>query len=228
MTPFDAASAEIIKVSSSEIAEAQKLRVRLDGLLDSIRHTEIALDSNYAQLGSFLKEAYLNKHWITWGFNSSGSFIAYVSDRIGRERSYIYNVLTVANNLLPAISEADLVTMGISKAQSLAEFVKKSGRRVTPDLLGSALDPDCSTSELRASVAGELHEKSHPDERWRNLAGIYATEDEWQEMLDAFEVAMRVDPPIDHTLPEHMRRKEIFLRWAREFMSSYASEVFSQ
>lgn len=215
---------EIDPFTEADQLEADTLSRDMDKTLEAIKGGELRLATSYAHLGSLLLKIQSRKHWITWGYESWGKYIDYVRERLGRSRAQVYNVLSVAERLLPSISEVHLEQMGISKAQELARFVKQSGRVVPQHLLEKAIDPKVAITELHVDVLEELHEKHDPKGQWFSFGGAYLLVEEKKEIQQAIELAKRVDPPIPHDQPEHIQIKEVFLRWAREFYSSNIAE----
>ncbi len=222
MTELQLGTGEVL---SPVQADASIVRLQVEELLGSIREHETRLTSNYAQLGSALVCVQENHYWREWGYASWGSYIDFVCRQIGRRRAQVYNVLTVAQKLLPSISEDDLTTVGISKAMELARYVKQSGLRVPENLLLLAMDANSTVEQLHAAVLEELHEKCDEKGKWWNEWNFYATQEEKQEILDAIRVTMKIEPSITPEKPDHVIRKEVVLLWAREFQSTYAAEA---
>jgi hypothetical protein len=53
----------------------------------------------------------------------------------------------------------------------------------------------------------------------------YVTDEERKEINDAANAARHMDPPIDEKSKEFMQRKEILLRFSREFLAAYSDDV---
>lgn len=208
--------------------EADALSSDVRTLLDAIRTHEVRLATSYAKLGRILLRIQKCDYWRTWGFTSWGGYIDSIRTEIDRGRSHIYAVIAVAQNLLPSVSEADLEHMGISRAQELSRFVKQSGQRVPKDLLEKALDNTLSVAELHTAVLEALHEKQDPKGIWFDFGGMYLLPDEKQEILQAVDLAELVAPAVDANLPDHVRRKEVLLRFAQEFYASHIQEAQQQ
>ena len=220
-------ASEIEVFSAADRLDAALVREEIEGLLDSIQAHQIRLATNYVQLGAAMLKAQDRKLWIDWEFRSWGSFVVYVCKKIGRERSQLYAVVSTTQLLLSSVSENDLNAIGISKAQELARFVKQSGRSVPDSLLELAKNETTTVEQLHAAVLEELHEKGESKGKWHEFGGFYCTTDEWKEIEQARRAAMAVDPPIPDTDPDHVIRREVVLKWAREFVSSYP-EVLEQ
>jgi len=127
--------------------------------------------------------------------------------------------VAVADKLLPYVREEDLDSMGISRAQELARFVKQSGLKVPQHLLEAALDSKVKIGQLKIEVSEALHIKGEIVGTWWDPfgGGAYFSPDEKKEVQQAQELARR---DIQTDLPDHQQRKEIILAWAREFYSS--------
>jgi hypothetical protein len=204
-----------------EKSQAYSLKEEVDSLLDEIHGHEKKLGSSYVKLGRLLGEVDRQRAWIPWGYTSLAGYITAIKDRIGRERSQIFEMISVAQRLLPQVSEADLEAMGISRASLLKKFVVQSQRRVTPELLAAALDCTVTVANLKQLCYSEMNQKQDPLGTWYDLSGFYVSPDEKLEMKRGFELARRVDPPTDPNLPEHYQRKDCVLKWVREFIGTY-------
>lgn len=198
--------------------EADGLREEIDSILLSIRNQELTLAKSHARLGWKLLLVQKEKRWVDWGFDSFGKYIDSVRQYIDRGRASIYACISVAEKLLPSVSEADLDTMGISRAQELARFVKQSGRNVPEHLLTLALDDSKRIEELHVAVLEALNEKCDPKGNWLDLGGFYALPEEKKEIEQAYNHAKNL-LELAADAPEHHIRKEIMLAWARDFVS---------
>lgn len=210
--------------SEGQLEEASIIRTDLDSLLTSIKTSELKLATSYVKLGHLLNKVQTARYWLEWGFESWGSYIDEVRDKIGRGRSQVYGILAAVEQLSPYVSELDMETMGVSRAQALARYVKKSGCRVTPFLLEQALNPKVTISELTSCVSSALHEEDAPKGKWRDF-GFYATKEEWLEIEQAMNCARRLDPPIQPDTPDHVALREIMLRLSQEFVGTYADLI---
>lgn len=218
---MEALEGEIDFFSEGQIEEASIIRTDLDSLLTSIKTSELKLASSYVKLGHLLNKVQTARYWLEWGHHSWGSYIDEVRDKIGRGRSQVYGILAAVEQLSPYVSELDMESMGVSRAQALARYVKRSGCRVTPFLLEQALNPKVTLAELTSSVSSALHEEDAPKGKWRDF-GFFATAEEWKEIEQAMDAARRIDPPIEADTPDHVALKEIMLRFSQEFASTYA------
>lgn len=198
---------------------ADTLKVEIDSLLSSIRNQERSLATSQARLGWKLLQVQKEKRWVGWGFESFGGYIDAVRGYIDRGRASVYVMISVAEKLLPSISEEDLDNMGISRAQELARFVNQSGRQVPTHLLEMALDNGKRISELHVAVLEELNERGEVKGNWFDVGGFYALPDEKKELEQAFGWAKNI-LELNPDLPDHQVRKEIILALARDFLSS--------
>jgi hypothetical protein len=218
---------ELIQVGGVELdvfdaadqQESDQVRDSVEILIGVIKAHESTLSKSYVSLGALVNKAITRRFWIGWGYQSSGSYVDWVGERIGRERSSIYAYQGIAEKLLTHISQTDLENMGVSKAMILQKFVVSTSRRVPPELLASALS-DKKISEFKADVFREMHQEQELKGKWRDLGGAYYTPEEWAEVKQAVDLAKVVDPAIDPNLPDHAVTKEVMLRFAREFYSS--------
>lgn len=198
--------------------EATSLKVEIDSLLDSIHGQEKSLATNYVHLGKKMLRVQQGQYWREWGYPSVAAYYQSVGARIGRQRAQMYNYVSVAEKLLPYVSEQDLEAMGISRAQELARFVKQTGRIVTPHLLEAALDPNKNIAELHAEVMQAANAKGEVrGSWWEPFGGSYYDLDERKEVQMAVQIAMK---DVDPTHPEHIQRKHVILALVREFISS--------
>jgi len=99
----------------------------IDSLLDQICAHELRLSHSYARLGSLLREVKLQQYWLAYGFDRFSSYLETIREKIDRRRSQVYAILSVAEVLLPHISEDKLEEIGITKAHELERLVKNGG-----------------------------------------------------------------------------------------------------
>jgi UDP-N-acetylglucosamine transferase subunit ALG13 len=212
---------EIDPFTDEDRSEADAISKDMEHTIDSIRSGELRLATSYARLGSLLLKVKQKQHWIYYGYQSFGKYIDDLRGKIGRQRSQLYNVVSVAERLLPSMTEADLEQIGVTRANELAKFVKQSGRNVTPELLEIALDPKQSVDKLHVAVMEALHQKADPKGTWWDASGCYLLPDERKEVNQAIGLAMITDPPISRDLPDHEIWKHVILKFAREFYGTY-------
>lgn len=194
-------------------------KTKVETLLSTISESEWNLGKGLVQLGNTLFEIRRGKVWKEWGHESFGAYIDTIREKIDKSRSHLYSAISVAEKLLPSVEESVLEEMGIGKASALAKHVKNTGQPPSDELVEKARDPKTTIKELRA----ELHQEIHPDDKgvfW-DLKGFFVTEDERDVLLRAFKVAETTDPAIPKETSDSMRRKEIFMRFAMEYLSQY-------
>jgi hypothetical protein len=217
---LDIGQGEIEAWGFEEKSQASVLKEEVESLLDEIGRHEKTLSRSYVRLGLLTDKAIQGRCWIGWGYESSGAFVDSICARIGRQRSAVYEFAAISQKLLPQISQADLETMGISKASLLKRYVQQSGRRVEPGLLASALDDTVTVAQLKTIVYNSLKQTEDIKGVWRDW-GAYYEPDQWAEIQQAAEVAKR-EVPIDPNLPDHMIRRDVLLAFAREFLGTYS------
>ena len=142
--------------------------------------------------------------------------------RFGIGKSQLYVGMGIARNLLPSVTEKDLINIGITKAGRLSKYVEQSGQTTIPEeVLQVARDPKKTSGDLDELVNSKLHNVPNERGKWINLGGFFVTEDERKEIEESIEIAKGIDPTIPNTIPEWMQIKEVILRWQREFRSSW-------
>ena len=213
-------------------------QAEIDELLGLISAHELRLSHSYARLGALLREVKINQYWIAFGFDRFSTYLEQVREKIDRRRSQVYAILSVAETLLPHISEAKLEQIGISKAHELRRLVLHDGNvhaeildpenqmedtAGTVQLLDYACQPKVTAAQLRVKVNELLHIKEAPQGLWLELPGFYATPDERKE-IDRFWVLGKQVLQITSE-SEHEVHKEVFLAAIREAISTWAGEI---
>ena len=218
---------------------AMRLATDIDSLLSQISAHELRLAKSYARLGGLLREVKNQQYWIAYGYDRFSSYLEFVRTKIGRERSQVYAILSVAETLLPLMSESSLEAVGISKAHELRRLVKEGGNveaeildpdNQTEDIAGSvrimdyASRPGVTAKQLRVRVNELLHIHEDVKGAWLDLGGLYATEEERQEIDQFWEVGRKMfAPPDEHA--EHVWKHEVFMAAVRESLSTWSAEV---
>lgn len=211
------------------------LRQEIDTLLDQINSHEMRLSHGYAKLGGLLREAEVSGKWKEWGFDRFTLYLAYVGDKINRQKSQVYAILSAATDLLPYMSEEKLEEIGITKAHELRRFVKASGRR--PDiemadtdedwdvglipLLEYAARPNVTAAQLRLQINKLLHQEESPQGYWYDLKGCYFTPEEKKTWETAVELGIRY-AEADPLSSDHEQLKAALLNMAQECIASWA------
>src|SRR5208282_2030727 len=222
---YDAEIVEVVKFEADEKEEASWAKLAVDSLLVQIHSSESILKRDFAQLGTLLLRIRTKKYWQEWGFVSFGEYIDSIKDKISKGRTQLYGYISVADNLLPYCSGEDLSDIGISKATLLSQSVKQTGKAPSGEIMEAAANPNITSEQLKAMLFVNENPESGQLGKYWDWGGSYVTIDERAEIEGAFEVAKHVDPIIPQDWPEHLQRKEIMLRLAREFMATYAALV---
>jgi hypothetical protein len=212
---------------------ALKIGEEIDVLLSHISTNELKLSKSYARLGSKLKEVKVNQYWISLGYEKFTGYLEHVRAKLGKERSHLYAILSVAESLLPHISEEKLEQIGISKAHELRRLIQQGGSVETDvdsgdsdqpvHLLDYASDPKTTAKALRVKVNEALHIFEQPKGNWFDIQGFYATPDERKEIEEFWEIGRKVLQI--EAEQEHEVRKQVFLASVRESTSSWVVEV---
>jgi hypothetical protein len=209
---------EIIKVTPEDALRQQALLNRVDSLLDSARENQEALHRNYIEIGAALLEVQKTKAWVLRE-RSYDSYVMACGKRFSRGRSALYGYVSVVERLSPYVKDGQLVEMGISKSQPLAQYVKQTGKKPPESLINKALDPEVSVEQFRADIARETHQPENPKAKWRAI-GFFCTDDEYEEIERAFALARREDE-IDENLPESVVQFRTIAAMSRECISSW-------
>lgn len=215
-------------VTEEERKAAQEASLEIESLLDSIHAQSTGLESNYARLGSLLLRIRNERYWLQWGHHSFGAYLKSIRGRLGTGRTQLYQVISVAETLLPLVGEADLAEIGKSKAIELRRIVTATGKRPSDELIAQAKNPDTTLETIRALAFGEMHGEPPPNGTYYTLGGIYVSPEERDEIKRAIDVAKRTDPVVPNDLPEWAQTKEVLLRFAREYYSTYLPETSNQ
>lgn len=218
---------------------ALKLSEDIDALLGQISAHELRLAKSYARLGGLLREVKNQQFWMTYGYDRFSSYLEFVRNKIGRERSQVYAILSVAEALLPLMSESELEAVGITRAHELRRLVGQGGNvhaeildpdDQTEDTCGSvqimdyASRPGVTAKQLRVKVNELLHIHEDVQGLWLDLAGFYATPDERKEIDQFWDIGRRLFDPKDEQ-PEHTWKHEVFMAAVRESVSTWIVEA---
>jgi hypothetical protein len=212
---------EIEVVSPAARERQEQLLARVDLLLDDSRATQEHLARNFIQIGIALLEVDKSRAW-TLRSHSSDGYIKSCEARFGKGRTALYGFKSVAENLLPHVSEKKLLAMGISKAQPLAQYTKRSGGKLPENLIKSALDPEVGVEEFRASIAETLHEKPESGKWYEFLSGFYVSAEEKAEFERAI-AAAKTQTELPENCSEWLERKLIAQTFVAECLSSWGA-----
>jgi len=204
-----------------QVSAQEELLERVDILLDDARIGQQKLHENYVQIALAMLEVKTTKSFLA-RTHSWDAYLVSCGQRLGKKRTVLYSGVSVVEQLGPYIAPKQLVSMGVSKAQPLAAFVKHSGKKPTPALLEAALDDKIGVEEFRAQIATAQHLPADPKGKWRSI-GFFCTDDEWSEIERAFALARREDE-IDENLPETVVQFRTISAMAKECISSWEAK----
>lgn len=215
--------------------EALVFQETMNVLLGQISSHETKLSHSYARLGARLREAELQRYYMSLGYNKFSHYLLDIGKKIGRERSQMYAILSVATDLLPALTEEALEEIGISKAHELRRLIKQGGSlnaiaascTVGTELVDeisitdyAALD-SVTAKQLRVKVNEILHIKEEPQGLWFDVGGFYATTEEREEIKRFWELG-RIAVEMETEESEYSWKKQVFLAAARESISTWS------
>ena len=201
--------------------EAQELEGKIELITRKIVSEKESLDRNFVRLSQLINEVRQKKYWLLGSYKSFGDYLADCEKKFGVGHSQLYVGMKVARNLLPSVSEEDLVNIGITKAGMLSKYVEQSGQSVIPeDIMETARGK--KSEELDALVNSRLHNVMPEKGKWLNLGGFFCDDSEKQEITDALELAKSIDPVVPNNVPQWQQLKESYLRLAREFLGTYS------
>ena len=215
---------------------ALQKQAEIDVLLGQISSHETRLASSYARLGGLLREVKLQQYWIALGYDRFSSYLEDIRGKIDRRRSQMYAILSVAEALLPLMTEEQMEQIGITKSHELRRLVLGGGNvradafpeNTTADscdfvsMLDYAADPKVTAAQLRVKVNELLHIHESPSGLWYELPGFYATADERREIADFWELGRKVLQIASEK--EHEIHREVFLAAVREAVSTWQGE----
>ena len=207
-----------------ELATAQEKLAEVETLVKKLVAAENTLEQGYAKLAFLLEDVAENRYW-HGTYESFGDFVTHISTTFNIGKSQLYNYRSAARDLEGAVTQEQMDTMGISKALALREARNNTGD-VPQNVIEAALDPKTSVKDIKKLLfdAGQITKPE--DGTWMDLDfSCYVTDSEKQEIQDAANAARHLDPPIQESLPPFVQRKEILLRFAREFLAAYADSV---
>ena len=214
-------------------------QAEIDELLGQISVHELRLSKSFARLASRLKEMKVNQYWMSLGYDKFTSYFEVVRGKIGRERSQMYAILSVAETLLPLLTEGQLEEVGISKAHELKRLVKEGGNIESniadprgPEgqivrIMDYASDPKVTTKQLHVKVNELLHVTEDVQGTWADMGGFYITPDEKKEVDLFWEVGRRLLAPKDEQ-QDHVWKKIVFLDAVREALGTWLAEGQSE
>ena len=209
-----------ITLTATEKQEAEWTQNAVDSLLSQINSSESILRRDFAQLGTLLLRVRTKKYWHALGYPTFGSYIDKIKDKVGKGRTQLYQVVGVAEKLLPWMSPDDLAKIGISKAIELKKYIDQTGKLPPDDVVTAAENAEVGTAELKAILFQDKNPQTEQG-TYFDLGGFYATKDERDEINRAFDVAAKTDPVVSNEIPEWARRKEIIQRLCMNYLAEY-------
>jgi hypothetical protein len=203
---------------------AQTKLAEIDTLAAKLGAAETMLEAGYGQLAFLLKETRDNKYWIGV-YDSFGDFIAHLRDTHSLGKSQLYKYMFTASELGGIVTPEQLSAMGISKAVALSDIKAQDGT-ISDAALAAAADPKVTVKDLKRMLF-ESNNTLPPEEgEWLDCGfEFYVTDEERKLLQDAAIAARHTDPVISEQLTDFMQRKEIVMRWAREFLTTYAENI---
>jgi hypothetical protein len=229
-------SIEILPPLNAEAALAK--REEIDTLLDQISAHQLRLAHSYARLGSLLREVKINQYWITFGFQRFSSYLETVCEKIDRRRSQAYAILSVAETLLPLISEEQLEAIGITRAHELRRLVDQGGsvhaeiddpddRNYVLEIMEYAARPKVTAALLRVKVNELLHCHEGPAGNWTDLGGFYATAEDRAAIEQFWGLGRKLFAPPDEQA-DHVWRHDVFIAAVQECLGTWVGAEHEQ
>ena len=203
---------------------AQEKLQQVETLVAKLAAAEGQLELGYASLAYLLSDVSEHRYW-DGTYKSFGEFINHISSAYNIGKSQLYNYLATARDLGDGVTEDQLNTMGISKALALRDAKNATGA-IPPNVLTAALDPKVTVKDIKRLLYDAGTITAPEDGSWMDLdASCYCTEEERREINDAANAARHIDPPVSESQKEFFQRKEIMLRFAREFLAANADQI---
>ena len=190
---------------------------KVELLLTEVAGQEASLDYNWVKLSVALEEVQVKEYW-RGKYNSFGAYLKETCEKYKRGRSQMYNYIAVAHQLLPVVTEDQIIQMGIAKAQLLADSMKTQGSFPT-----EALTIALEAGKTAENVKEALFKGANKEEKgeWYPLSGFPVNKDEKATLDLFFETARRTDPPMPKEWKPWQILKECLLRGAMEYNSTY-------
>ena len=203
---------------------AQEKLAEVETLVSKLADAESQLEGGYAKLAYLLCDVSEKRYWMGT-YDSFGDFLKHISTKYNLGRSQLYNFMNCARDLGDSVTQEQLNEMGISKALVLRGAKNESGS-IPLNVLEAAQDPAVSVKDVKRMLYDSGTVTRPEDGSWMDLEfSCYVTESERQEIQDACNAARHMDPPINEAQKDFLQRKEILLRFSREFLAAYAENV---
>lgn len=199
----------------------------VDVLAAKLGAAESLLEEGYAQFASVLLDVQENLYWQLLDIDGApcpswGAYIAHIVEKFHMGKAQLYHKIAVCRQLKGVVAESDLTDMGISKASVLADVHRATGK-VTAEAVAAAKRDGVTVKDLKTALAQESHLPEQEDGEWLDLnMAFYVNAEEKATIQDAITAARQMDPPISNTIKDFQQRKEIMIRFASEFLSTYA------
>ena len=129
-----------------KVVAAEKLQ-ETEALVAKLAAAEGQLEAGYAKLAYALQDISEHRYW-QGTYKSFGEFVQHISTKYNLGKSQIYNYLATARDLGDDVTEAQLNTMGISKALALREAKNNTGT-IPPAIVERALDPTITVKDIK-------------------------------------------------------------------------------
>ena len=202
---------------------AEKLG-EIETLVATLAGVEGQLEGGYAKLAYLLRDASENRYW-EGPYKSFGEFVTHLSSKYYLGRASLYNYMSTARELGDDVTQEQLNNMGISKAMVLRDAKKEKG--ILPaDSVSKAVESGVTVKELKKLLFEASNDFGPDDGTWMDCGfEFYASDEERALINDAANAARRIDPVIEEKGKDFMQRKEILLRFCREFLAAYADQV---
>ena len=197
---------------------------KVNELAEKLGQAEAVLEGGYAELATALLAVRENRFW-QGKHESWGEYLNSVSETYKLGRAQLYHKISVVKELQGVVEPQHLSEMGIAKAGVLADAHRASGGAGVPkELIARARDEKVTVKQLKQAIAEATH-AAPEDTGWIDLGmSFYVTEEERKELQEAEKLALSVDPPVSTTIKDFMQKKEVALRWAREFLATYVQK----
>jgi len=205
--------------------ESEVLRRSIYNELEGTSVACFALEQSWVRLGILLSKFKQQEHWRSLGYLSYDDFLHELKVKFKRGRTILYGYVSAVEALLPIMNEEAIEKIGISKALELKRAQKQlNGKPLPASVIIAAASKDVTASDLRAELAKVTHATEEPKGTWLDLQGFFITADERAEFKEAF-LATESLLGLSNTVPDHIRRKEVFLCWMREWYGTHATEI---
>jgi hypothetical protein len=208
-------SEEIIVPKDKEAALA-----RVNFIAESMGKAEGLLERGYAEFALALENVRSNKYW-EGEHESWGKYIEHITNTFKIGRAQLYHKVAVVRELNVIMTPSEITAAGISKASILAD-AHRAGEKFPEDVIAAAVDSTVTAKDLKRIMAEATHTAPPESSGWYDLGfAFYVTDEERKELQEAEKLALSLDPPVSTSLKSFMQKKEVALRWAREFISTY-------